>query len=46
MKNIFGYDDSLDDDVFYLTSNGKRLTEEQERDLREALLSSIEENGR
>jgi [protein-PII] uridylyltransferase len=33
-------------DVFYLTSDGKRLTEAQERDLREALLSAIEENGR
>ena len=33
-------------DVFYLTSDGKRLTQEQEGGLRGALLSAIEENGR
>jgi [protein-PII] uridylyltransferase len=33
-------------DVFYLTSGGKRLTQKQEGDLREALLSAIEENSR
>lgn len=33
-------------DVFYLTSDGKRLTEGQELDLRERLLSAIEENSR
>jgi [protein-PII] uridylyltransferase len=32
-------------DVFYLTRDGRRLTEEQERGLREALLSAIEENA-
>jgi [protein-PII] uridylyltransferase len=32
-------------DVFYLTSDGEQLTEEQERGLREALLLAIEENG-
>jgi [protein-PII] uridylyltransferase len=33
-------------DVFYLTSEGRRLTAEQESDLREALLAAIEENSR
>ena len=33
-------------DVFYLTCDGERLNEEQERDLGEALLSAIEENSR
>lgn len=33
-------------DVFYLTSEGKRLTEEQEAELRVALLSAIEKNSR
>jgi [protein-PII] uridylyltransferase len=33
-------------DVFYLTCAGERLTEEQERNLREALLSAIEKNSR
>jgi [protein-PII] uridylyltransferase len=32
-------------DVFYLTSDGKRLTEEQERGLRKALLLAVEENS-
>jgi [protein-PII] uridylyltransferase len=32
-------------DVFYLTSGGKRLTDTQEFDLREALLRAIEENA-
>jgi [protein-PII] uridylyltransferase len=32
-------------DVFYLTSDGKRLTETQEFDLREALLGAIAENA-
>jgi len=32
-------------DVFYLTSDGERLSGEQERDLGEALLSAIEENS-
>ena len=33
-------------DVFYLTREGKRLSREQELDLREALLLAIEENAR
>jgi [protein-PII] uridylyltransferase len=33
-------------DVFYLTAGGKRLTEEQEVELREALVEAIERNSR
>ncbi len=33
-------------DVFYLTSEGRRLTQEQEEGLRAALLAAIEENSR